>query len=64
MKVPIGDQPPDIEHRIRDMIVSYIKNPNTIILTVTAANTGLANSDSLKLAREVDLEGSRTIGVK
>ena len=43
--------------------MTYVKNPNTIILAVTAANTDLANSDSLKLAREVDPEGTRTIGV-
>jgi len=46
------------------MIVTYVKNPNTIILAVTSANTDLANSDSLKLAREMDPEGNRTIGVK
>jgi len=45
------------------MIMSYIKNPNTIILAVTPANVDLANSDSLKLAREVDPEGNRTLGV-
>nr|KMM67478.1 dynamin-2 [Coccidioides posadasii RMSCC 3488] len=37
--------------------------PNAIILAVTAANQDLANSDGLKLAREVDPEGQRTIGV-
>ena len=30
---------------------------------MTAANQDLANSDALKLAREVDPEGERTIGV-
>ncbi|ORZ36725.1 Dynamin central region-domain-containing protein [Catenaria anguillulae PL171] len=43
--------------------VPYITKPNAIILAVTAANTDLANSDGLKLAREVDPEGLRTIGV-
>jgi len=43
--------------------LTYVKNPNTIILAVTAANTDLANSDSMKLARELDPEGNRTIGV-
>ncbi|CAG8719404.1 8438_t:CDS:10, partial [Acaulospora morrowiae] len=61
--VPVGDQPKDIEKQIRDMILKYITKPNAIILAVTAANTDLANSDGLKLAREVDPEGSRTIGV-
>ncbi|KAI9482688.1 MAG: Dynamin central region-domain-containing protein [Benjaminiella poitrasii] len=62
-KVPVGDQPKDIERQIRDMILKYITKPNAIILAVTAANTDLANSDGLKLAREVDPEGLRTIGV-
>lgn len=62
-KVPVGDQPKDIEKQIRDMIMKYILRPNAIILAVTAANTDLANSDGLKLAREVDPNGLRTIGV-
>ncbi|GFZ42711.1 Vacuolar protein sorting-associated protein 1 [Saitozyma sp. JCM 24511] len=62
-KVPVGDQPRDIEKQIRDMLMRYISKPNAIILAVTAANTDLANSDGLKLAREVDAEGTRTIGV-
>ncbi|KAK4516157.1 uncharacterized protein ATC70_011123 [Mucor velutinosus] len=62
-KVPVGDQPKDIEKQIREMILKYITKPNSIILAVTAANTDLANSDGLKLARDVDPEGLRTIGV-
>jgi vacuolar protein sorting-associated protein 1 len=62
-KVPVGDQPRDIERQIREMVLKYISKPNAIVLAVTAANTDLANSDGLKLAREVDPEGQRTIGV-
>jgi vacuolar protein sorting-associated protein 1 len=62
-KVPVGDQPRDIERQIRDMLIKYIAKPNAIILAVTAANTDLANSDGLKMARDVDPEGTRTIGV-
>ncbi len=62
-KVPVGDQPKDIERQIKKMLLTYISKPNAIILSVTASNTDLANSDGLKLAREVDPEGSRTIGV-
>jgi dynamin 1-like protein len=62
-RVPVGDQPPDIEVQIRDMILSFIKKPTSIILAVTAANTDLTNSDALNLARMVDPEGNRTIGV-
>jgi vacuolar protein sorting-associated protein 1 len=62
-KVPVGDQPKDIERLIREMILKFITKPNAIILAVTGANTDLANSDGLKLARDVDTEGVRTIGV-
>ncbi|TPX57912.1 hypothetical protein PhCBS80983_g03475 [Powellomyces hirtus] len=62
-KVPVGDQPKDIEKQIRDMLMKFITKNNAIILAVTAGNTDLANSDGLKLAREVDPEGVRTIGV-
>ncbi|KAI0470834.1 vacuolar sorting protein 1 [Xylariaceae sp. FL0804] len=62
-KVPVGDQPRDIERQIREMVMKYISKSNAIILAVTSANTDLANSDGLKLAREVDPEGQRTIGV-
>ncbi|KAK9470434.1 Dynamin central region-domain-containing protein [Dipodascopsis tothii] len=62
-KVPVGDQPKDIERQIKEMVLKFITKPNAIILAVTAANTDLANSDGLKLARETDPEGTRTIGV-
>ena len=45
------------------MLLKYISKTACIILAVTAANTDLANSDGLKMAREVDPEGTRTIGV-
>ncbi|CDZ97283.1 dynamin gtpase [Phaffia rhodozyma] len=62
-KVPVGDQPRDIEKQIRDMLLKFISKPNAVILAVTGANTDLANSDGLQLARSVDPDGTRTIGV-
>uniref|UniRef100_A0AAQ5X0B7 Dynamin-1-like protein n=1 Tax=Amphiprion ocellaris TaxID=80972 RepID=A0AAQ5X0B7_AMPOC len=62
-KVPVGDQPKDIEIQIRELILKYISNPNSIILAVTAANTDMATSEALKVAREVDLDGRRTLAV-
>lgn len=56
-KVPIGDQPIDIEAQIRNMIMQFIKRDSCLILAVTPANTDLANSDALKLAKEVDPQG-------
>ena len=62
-RVPVGDQPPDIETQIRDMILSFIRKESCLILAVTAANQDLATSDALKIAKEVDPDGLRTIGV-
>lgn len=62
-KVPVGDQPSDIEARIRTMIMSYIKIPSCLILAVTPANSDLANSDALQMAGIADPDGYRTIGV-
>uniref|UniRef100_A0A8C7KKU9 Dynamin-1-like protein n=1 Tax=Oncorhynchus kisutch TaxID=8019 RepID=A0A8C7KKU9_ONCKI len=62
-KVPVGDQPKDIELQIKDLIVKHISNPNSIILAVTAANTDMATSEALKVAREVDPDGRRTLAV-
>jgi replication fork clamp-binding protein CrfC len=62
-KVPVGDQPLDIENQIRDMILTYIARETCLILAVTPANVDLATSDALKMARETDPQGLRTIGV-
>lgn len=62
-KVPTGDQPEDVEQQILSMCYEFISNPNAIILAVSAANQDLVNSEGLKLARSVDPDGLRTIGV-
>ena len=61
-KVPVGDQPSDIEKRIRKMVLEYIRHPTCVVLAVSAANADLVNSDALELARVVDPEGRRTVG--
>lgn len=53
-----GDQPHDIKEQVENLIRSYISNPQAIILAVHQATTDLANAKSLKLAGEVDPEGS------
>lgn len=62
-RVPVGDQPHDIEAQIRKMLIDYIKNPKCIILAVHPANTDLSTSEALKLAKEMDPGGSRTLAV-
>jgi len=57
-KVPVGDQPPDIEIQIRTMLLEFISKDNCLILAITPANSDLANSDALKIAKEVDAQGT------
>jgi dynamin 1-like protein len=53
----VGDQPLDIENQMRNLVLQYIRNPNSIILAVTPANTDMATSESIKIAKEVDPDG-------
>jgi replication fork clamp-binding protein CrfC len=58
-KIPVGDQPADIGDQIRDMIMQFISRETCLILAVTPANTDLATSDALQLARSADPDGNR-----
>uniref|UniRef100_A0A3Q1IUQ6 Interferon-induced GTP-binding protein Mx n=1 Tax=Anabas testudineus TaxID=64144 RepID=A0A3Q1IUQ6_ANATE len=62
-KVPVGDQPADIEFQIKEMLMQFVTKDNCLLLAVSPANSDLANSDALKIAKEVDPQGLRTIGV-
>lgn len=62
-RVPVGDQPLDIEKQITEMIMHFIEKPNTLILAVTPANTDFATSDAINMARMVDPDGHRTLAV-
>ena len=62
-RVPIQGQPANIEEITKNMARRYVDDPLTIILCVIAANSDIATSDGLKLAKEIDTTGSRTLGV-
>lgn len=62
-KVPVGDEPPDIEDKVKKMISNFIKRDNCLILAVSPANVDLVNSEAVKLAKQFDKKGLRTIGV-
>ena len=62
-RVPIKGQPANIEEVTKNMCRRYADDPLTIILCVIAANCDIAISDGLKLAKEIDKSGSRTLGV-
>jgi dynamin 1-like protein len=62
-KVPIQGQAHDIDITIRNIVVDIVKKENTLILAVSSGNADIATSDAIKLAREVDPKGNRTIGI-
>jgi len=62
-KVAVGEQPDDIEDQIKSLILKFIQNPNSIILAVSPANMDMATSESLKIARDIDPDGRRTLAV-
>ena len=56
-RVAVGDQPQDIEIQIRNMVLEFVKRQNSLILAVSPANSDLANSDAMRIAKEVDPTG-------
>ncbi|KAK9274989.1 hypothetical protein L1049_022246 [Liquidambar formosana] len=62
-KVAVEGQPDSIVQDIENMVRSYIEKPNCIILAISPANQDLATSDAIKISREVDPKGERTLGV-
>ncbi|GIY20711.1 dynamin, partial [Caerostris extrusa] len=63
VRVVVDGQPESSIQEVRDMILSYISQPESLILAVTPANQDLATSDALEIARKVDPDRLRTIGV-
>ena len=50
-------------YNCRALILKFITNPNSIILAVSPANADMATSESLKIARDIDPDGRRTLAV-
>lgn len=48
---------------IRNLIKSYIEDPRTIIMAVMDGRNNLANQEVFRMARKVDPEGRRTVGI-
>ena len=56
-KVALPGQDPNLPQMIREMVMHFITQENCLILAVSPANADLANSDALKIAKEVDPQG-------
>ena len=50
-------------HLVRNMVLEYMRNPRSIMLTVVPANVDIATQEIIELAREHDPDGQRTLGV-
>lgn len=48
---------------VQDVVQSYMKEPRSIILAVVSAKNDFANQIVLKLARDADPSGKRTLGI-
>jgi len=64
-RIPLHNsgQPENIEEITKNMALHYAKEPRTIIMAVVPANADLSTSDALKMAKEIDPQGKRTLGV-
>ncbi len=62
-RVPVGQQPENIKEITKNMANKYCSDVMTIILCVCQANNDIAVSDGLLMAKKIDKEGKRTLGV-
>lgn len=53
----------DIHEVTANMVRKYVENDNMIVLVVIPANDDFGNAEALRIAREFDPEGIRTVGV-
>lgn len=64
-KIPMkgSDHPNNIEEITTELILKYINHPQTIILCVSQCNVDITTSDSLKITRNMDPDGHRSLVV-
>uniref|UniRef100_A0A673ZI12 Interferon-induced GTP-binding protein Mx-like n=1 Tax=Salmo trutta TaxID=8032 RepID=A0A673ZI12_SALTR len=62
-RVAVKGQPDDIGAQIKNLILKFIKNKITIILVVVPCNVDIPTTEALKMAQEVDPEGTRTLAI-
>lgn len=48
---------------VKNMVLRYMENPRSIMLTVVPANVDIATQQIIEMAREVDPEGIRTLRI-
>ncbi|KFK40776.1 hypothetical protein AALP_AA2G039400 [Arabis alpina] len=62
-RVPVNGQPEDIYEQISEMIMKYIEPQESIILNVLSATVDFTTCESIRMSRQVDKTGERTLAV-
>ncbi|XP_073724823.1 interferon-induced GTP-binding protein Mx3-like isoform X2 [Misgurnus anguillicaudatus] len=62
-RVPLQGQPLDIGNKIKALIMKFIVKSETINMVVVPLNIDIATTEALKMAQEVDPDGTRTFAV-
>ncbi|XP_042666921.1 interferon-induced GTP-binding protein Mx-like isoform X2 [Centrocercus urophasianus] len=62
-RLAMGNQPQDNGQQIKMLLKKYIGCKETIILVVVPCNVDIATTEALKMAKEVDPTGERTLGI-
>uniref|UniRef100_A0AAV2M927 Dynamin-type G domain-containing protein n=1 Tax=Knipowitschia caucasica TaxID=637954 RepID=A0AAV2M927_KNICA len=62
-RVAVQGQREDIGETIKRLIQKFIKKQETISLVVVPCNVDISTTEALQMAREVDPEGERTLGI-
>ncbi|KAF2313361.1 hypothetical protein GH714_010566 [Hevea brasiliensis] len=62
-RVPVHGQPEDIYEQITGIITEYIRPEESIILNVLSATVDFPTCESIRMSRQVDKTGERTLAV-
>ncbi|CAN6971443.1 unnamed protein product [Brassica rapa subsp. trilocularis] len=62
-RVPVNGQPDNIYEQISGMIMKYIEPQESIILNVLSATVDFTTCESIRMSRQVDKTGERTLAV-
>ncbi|XP_018438947.1 LOW QUALITY PROTEIN: dynamin-related protein 4C [Raphanus sativus] len=62
-RVPVNGQPENIYEQISGMIMKYIEPQESIILNVLSATVDFTTCESIRMSRQVDKTGERTLAV-
>ena len=57
IRAPADDQADDIEEQTSNLVKKMVSTSNVIILAVSDATSNMANSDAMKIVKEVDKKG-------